>query len=510
MYHTFYFFQRLSLQLGPILRNTRLLECFSQQKDEIVFRFYSEEGRNVFIKADLSQGNCLLTFPQDFARTRSNSVDLFPELYGSPVDSVRQSPNDRSFHIAFLNGLQICFKMYGGRSNLLIHNGSEVSNVFNHHLKKDLENGVPQGRQIPESETGFCPDPEILRKRYPTFSKRIWQYWEEMSRSKPNDEQAVLFQDLMLLLETGPMILCRQNDVVFLSFVPIGTVLEESNDALFISNRLSQYFWQVNQFFKQKNRLLAILQQKMFFARTQMEAAEKQWLEAEESKSYRLQADLLMAYGHSVPKGAQSVELPDFSGSGTVEIRLKKDLSVIENAERFYRKSKGQQQDAQRLEARIESWKETLNSNTNQHNALTAVENWVGLKPFLQASALDNEEKEILPYHAHRFLDYDIWVGKSAKANDELLRLAHKDDLWLHARDVAGSHVVIRTKKGKTTPAPVVERAAAWAAYYSKGKSEGLCPVMVTERKYVRKGKHMLPGQVRVEKEKTILVEPKE
>jgi predicted ribosome quality control (RQC) complex YloA/Tae2 family protein len=281
-------------------------------------------------------------------------------------------------------------------------------------------------------------------------------------------------------------------------------------DSIFISNRLSQYFWQVNQFFKQKNRLLATLQQKIYYARTQMEAAEKQWLEAEESKSYRLQADLLMAYGHSIPKGSQSVELPDFSGSGTVEIRLKKDLSAVENAERFYRKSKGQQQDAQRLEARIESWKENLKSNTNQHIALMAVENWAGLKPFLQAVALDNEEKEILPYHAHRFLDYDIWVGKSAKANDELLRLAHKDDLWLHARDVAGSHVVIRTKKGKTTPAPVVERAAAWAAYYSKGKSEGLCPVMGTERKYVRKGKHMLPGQVRVEKEKTILVEPRE
>jgi predicted ribosome quality control (RQC) complex YloA/Tae2 family protein len=241
-----------------------------------------------------------------------------------------------------------------------------------------------------------------------------------------------------------------------------------------------------------------------------METAEKQWLEAEESKNYRLQADLLMAYGHSVPKGAQSVELPDFSGNGTVEIRLKKDLSVIENAERLYRKSKGQQQDAQRLEARIESWKENLNAHTNQHSDLEKVENWAGLKPFLQASAIENEEKEILPYHAHRFLEYDIWVGKSAKANDELLRLAHKDDLWLHARDVAGSHVVIRTKKGKTTPAPVVERAAEWAAYYSKGKSEGLCPVMVTERKYVRKGKHMLPGQVRVEKEKTILVEPKE
>jgi predicted ribosome quality control (RQC) complex YloA/Tae2 family protein len=105
-------------------------------------------------------------------------------------------------------------------------------------------------------------------------------------------------------------------------------------------------------------------------------------------------------------------------------------------------------------------------------------------------------------------MDYEIWVGKSAKSNDEILRLAHKNDLWMHARDAPGSHILVRHKAGKTTPNPVLERAAALAAFHSKARTEGLCPVMVTERKYVRKRKGMAAGQVFVEREKTLLVKP--
>jgi predicted ribosome quality control (RQC) complex YloA/Tae2 family protein len=105
-------------------------------------------------------------------------------------------------------------------------------------------------------------------------------------------------------------------------------------------------------------------------------------------------------------------------------------------------------------------------------------------------------------------MDFEIRVGKNAKANDELLRISHKDDLWLHARDVPGSHVLVKTKKGKNTPQPVIQRAAELAAHYSRASGEKLVPVMLTERKYVRKIKGSAAGLVKVEREKTILVEP--
>jgi predicted ribosome quality control (RQC) complex YloA/Tae2 family protein len=123
-----------------------------------------------------------------------------------------------------------------------------------------------------------------------------------------------------------------------------------------------------------------------------------------------------------------------------------------------------------------------------------------------------NPEKEktiVLPFKKFEFEGYEVFVGKSAKNNDELtLKFARKDDLWLHARGVSGSHVIIRKKGQNPIPVSVIRKAAQLAAYYSKGKSASLCPVIYTPKKYVRKPKGADPGAVVVEKEEVILAEP--
>ena len=105
---------------------------------------------------------------------------------------------------------------------------------------------------------------------------------------------------------------------------------------------------------------------------------------------------------------------------------------------------------------------------------------------------------------------FRIWVGKDAASNDELtLKYAHKEDLWLHAKDVAGAHVIIKFQAGKKFPKDVVERAAELAAYNSKRKNDTLCPVAFTPKKFVRKRKGDPPGAVVVEREEVMMVVPK-
>jgi len=100
-------------------------------------------------------------------------------------------------------------------------------------------------------------------------------------------------------------------------------------------------------------------------------------------------------------------------------------------------------------------------------------------------------------------------VGKSSKANDEMLRrYVWKEDLWLHAKDVSGSHVILKYKAGQRFPAPTIERAAELAAYYSKNKTESLAAVIYTPCKFVRKVKGSAPGAVMVDKESVIMVHP--
>ena len=484
------------------------MECFSQQKDELVLYFYLADGSDFYIKADLHQGVCLLTFPAEFHRSRSNSADLFPEMIGATVLAVDQTLNDRSFHLQFGNGLTLCFKMYGNRSNLLVHNGLEVLNVFNHHLKKDLESQPPADRSIDQSKEAFLERGGNLKSLYPTFDKLLWAYWEGKTANQSLENQWYELKNIATQLESGPFLLCKVENEILLSFLPIGEVVEQSADPFHISNRLSFYYWQVNRFFKEKGLLTNHLNQEFHKANQAKKHAEKLWLSAQEAVGYRLQADLLMAYGHDIKKGTDKTSLPGFEDGKLVEIKLKKDLSVLENAERLYKKAKGQDLDTNRLAGRVSFWESEMSRIGEQLSKLAAAQKWIELKPFEAINPKKAEEPENQPYHTLFFVGYEIWVGKNAKANDEILRLAHKDDLWLHARDVAGSHVIIRNKKVQNIPLPVKERAAQLAAFFSKAKTEALCPVMITERKYVRKIKGTAAGQVKVEREKTMLAEP--
>lgn len=113
------------------------------------------------------------------------------------------------------------------------------------------------------------------------------------------------------------------------------------------------------------------------------------------------------------------------------------------------------------------------------------------------------------PYR--RFTSADglpIYVGRNAKENDELtFKFAHSDDLWLHARGMPGSHVVVRLEKGAEPPPETIRDAATLALQYSDLKKSGKGEVIYTRRKWVKKLKGQPPGTVAVTQEKSVYVQ---
>jgi predicted ribosome quality control (RQC) complex YloA/Tae2 family protein len=222
-------------------------------------------------------------------------------------------------------------------------------------------------------------------------------------------------------------------------------------------------------------------------------------------------ADLVMANLHRIQPGAEQVEVENFyDDHKPLVIPLKKDLNGQRNAEVFYRKGKNQHIEVSKLSESIEKKTRDLFALKNK---LEEVEGALTLQELqLKVGGLtrSKQTEPARPYHEFIFQGYKIWVGKDAQSNDELtLKLSYKDDLWLHAKDVAGSHVLIKHQAGKNFPKDVIERAAELAAYNSKRKTDTLCPVSVTPKKYVRKRKGDPAGAVIVEKEDVILVEPR-
>jgi predicted ribosome quality control (RQC) complex YloA/Tae2 family protein len=107
---------------------------------------------------------------------------------------------------------------------------------------------------------------------------------------------------------------------------------------------------------------------------------------------------------------------------------------------------------------------------------------------------------------------WDVLIGRTSEGNDYLTHhLARPEDYWFHVGGASGSHVVLRRGKGKNEPSKqTIEEVAAWAAFYSQARTAGKVPVSYTRKKYVRKPRGGKAGLAMIEREKSVMVRPRE
>ena len=514
MHNNFYFLRQLSNELASKLIGAVLSECFSQSKDELIVRF--EIGAESFlIKASLLPSFSCLSFPENFQRARKNSVDLFPETIGRRVSGIRQFNNERSFSINLSDGFELLFKMHGNRTNIILFKDALVYELFRKNIIADLSLTLDAlDREIDWSNAYFQDHADNQKAAYFTFGKVVWRYLYDQGFSyKTRAEQWETIQELLQSLKNPTYYIALLDDKPILSLVKIGEVKELFDRAIDAANEFYHTFTQLFSFSAEKTRLLNFLRSKYEAGVHYCEKNTVRLGELQHENHYKLWADLIMAHLHLIPSRSDKVLLENFyEGQTKVEIKLKKDLSPQKNAEIFYKKAKNQHIEFDRLEGSVRQKKEELKVIEEK---MLKVEAAVDLKSLRMLQAEFNPDadrkKDIgpLPYHEFYFRDFRIWVGKNAQSNDILtLKLSHKDDLWLHAKDVSGSHVLIKHQSGKNYPKDVIEYAASLAAFNSRRKNESLCPVIVTPKKFVRKRKGDPAGMVVVEREDVIMVIP--
>jgi predicted ribosome quality control (RQC) complex YloA/Tae2 family protein len=106
---------------------------------------------------------------------------------------------------------------------------------------------------------------------------------------------------------------------------------------------------------------------------------------------------------------------------------------------------------------------------------------------------------------------YEVVVGRSARDNDQLtFKVARPNDLWLHAGDYPGSHVIVRNSKREEVPHRTIIEAAQLAAKFSQASKDSKVTVHFTPRKFISKPKGAAPGLVRMSSFRSITVEPGE
>ncbi|MEQ6166678.1 NFACT RNA binding domain-containing protein [Ekhidna sp. MALMAid0563] len=508
MFHNYFFLKRLAPDLGKKLKGQSLLECFSQNKDELILGFGGQD-RSFYIRANLDPNVSLLSFPEDFARAGKNSVDLFSELLDKEVTSVSVFEFERSFQIK-LGEDALIFKMHGRRANILHSKNNEVVSLFRKNLSPDFDI-VPDelNKKIEVSES------ELVKHNYdptsliPALGKETKIYLEQDGfYEKGNEEKWKRFNQLLNQLNHNP---------IYLHCGPFVSLLkpsdEQTDSAIEATNWLYNKTVRGFYFEKERNQAINKLKQRIKKSESYISKTRSKLQQVECARSPEEIANILMANLNSLQTGLSKAVLHDFYNDEPIEIKLNRELSPQKNAENLYRKAKNRHQEIDALNENIAAKEKLIDRLSRQILHIDELSDAKELRKYLKERGLAQKEKvkeENLPYHEFEFDGWQILLGKHAKANDELtLKVANKNDLWLHAKDVAGSHVVVRQKPGQNFPTHIIEKAAALAAANSKRKTDTLCPVIYTLKKFVRKAKGAPAGQVIVEKEEVVMVEPK-
>lgn len=515
MHNNYFFLRKLTPLLETRLKDSVVSECFSQNKEELIIRFETLHAP-FFIKASVSPSFSCLSFPDNFHRARKNSVDLFDNLIGQRVQGILQFKNERSFSIQFSNDFDLLFKMHGNRSNIILFSQRMVDRLFNNNIQGDLALTLEGlDREIDWSFENFSHHQNNLASVYFTFGKVVWKYLEELGfQLKSAEEKWKIVQDLLQLLELPTYYISEIRGKLTFSLLPVGEIKRDFQDPLKALNDFFIGSTQQEMFAADKSFVLAKLKEKLKSCENYLESTSQKLRFLQNENSYKNWADIIMANLHVIEAGSERVILPDFYHENQpTEIKLKKDFSPQKNAEVYYTKSKKQQLEINRLQRTLPDKEKEMDLIKDQIKKLEATTDLKVLRGLIDSLSLakPREKKaDPLPYYELEYSGFKILIGKNATSNDKLtMKHSYKEDLWLHAKDSAGSHVLIKYQSGKNFPKEVIERAAQLAAYHSKRKNESLCPVVVTPRKFVRKRKGDPAGTVIVEREEVILVEPK-
>jgi predicted ribosome quality control (RQC) complex YloA/Tae2 family protein len=225
----------------------------------------------------------------------------------------------------------------------------------------------------------------------------------------------------------------------------------------------------------------------------------------------RRSGEALLAFARGTESGRESVEVEDpYEPGRLLTVRLDPRLGGLANAERMFERARRVERARHQIEVRLRETRSEL-AAARDHEALVldARDRRDLPGPGEDASEGGREGAAAGPRHYLTGRGLSVLVGRNARENHHLtFRVARAEDLWLHARDVPGSHVVLRDDEGRAG-ADDLREAAEVAAFFSEAHGESLVDVHVTRRKHVKPAKGG-PGRVFVAHSDTLRVPPRD
>jgi len=433
--------------------------CFegalSFDKDTLYLRFASSGETHITFEVKFLDGHLMiLTSDRIFdSNDYRKGIVQFKEIENQPIFKIVNNPSDRWICIVFSNRMELWFKGFGKYGNVLLRKpqSSETLQIFRLSQKSDWDFQYPD---ITENHGKFEPLQEVQPIELPAGVK-----------VSP------------VQIDNQPFSIATLVDVQL--------------------RYIRKYY-----FDQAKHNITSNLEKKAKHLKKILGEAKKRLADIETRRSNKELGDLILTNAHSIKPGLTKALVTDYYTDQRIWIKLNPELNAPENAKKYYGKAKNESIEISKLQDQVNTTEKSLSLIESSLESALAATEFKSLKPLQKSNIAKPEAKQpdTLPYKIVEFQGFTIWIGKNNKANDQMLKLCQKNDLWLHAKDVAGSHIILR-KKGAEFPQAVIDFAAQQAAKNSKAKTQQVVPVIATLRKFVSKPKNAALGEVNVMKE---------
>ena len=535
-----FFLHHMVEELRTELLNGRIQKINQPFDQELVLQIRSNrKSHRLLLSAHPVFGRIQLTEStfENPAQPSTFIMVLRKYLQGAVIESIEQIENDRIVEITVSNKNEIgdhiqatlIIEIMGKHSNILLVDKSshKILEVIKHigFSQNSYRTLLPGATYIaPPSTEALNPFMvkdeklfEILQTQELT-AKNLQNLFQGLGKDTATELERQLLNDKLATFrnffgqETEPCL----TDKSF-SCVPFSSKTAENFDSL--SQLLDVYYKdkaERDRVKQQASELIRRVENELQKNRQKLKKQEKELLATENAEEFRQKGELLTTFLHQVPNDQDQVILENYYTNHPITIALDKALTPNQNAQRYFKRYQKLKEAVKYLTDLIEETKATI----LYLESVETVLNQAGLdeiaeirEELIQTGFIRRRQREKIQKRQkpEQYLASDgttiIYVGRNNLQNEELtFKMARKEELWFHAKDIPGSHVVI---SGNLNPTDEVKTdAAELAAYFSKGRLSNLVQVDMIEVKKLNKPTGGKPGFVTYTGQKTLRVTP--
>lgn len=535
-----FFLHHIVEELRSELVNGRIQKINQPFEQELVLQIRSNrQSHRLLLSAHPVFGRIQLTQTtfENPAQPSTFIMVLRKYLQGALIESIEQVENDRIVEITVSNKNEIgdhiqatlIIEIMGKHSNILLVDKSshKILEVIKHvgFSQNSYRTLLPGSTYIaPPSTKSLNPFTikdeklfEILQTQELT-AKNLQSLFQGLGRDTANELERILVSEKLSAFrnffnqETKP---CLTET----SFSPVPFANQVGEPFANLSDLLDTYYKdkaERDRVKQQASELIRRVENELQKNRHKLKKQEKELLATDNAEEFRQKGELLTTFLHQVPNDQDQVILDNYYTNQPIMIALDKALTPNQNAQRYFKRYQKLKEAVKYLTDLIEEAKATI----LYLESVETVLNQAGLEEIaeireelIQTGFIRRRQREKIQKRKklEQYLASDgktiIYVGRNNLQNEELtFKMARKEELWFHAKDIPGSHVVI---SGNLDPSDAVKTdAAELAAYFSQGRLSNLVQVDMIEVKKLNKPTGGKPGFVTYTGQKTLRVTP--